>query len=87
MNVDTRQAHEKLLNSCFAYVSISRAKYEAKIYTDNSQEIGVQLSREVSKRVAIEHQTEQSQSRIKRHSQVQGKQPVYQQSQDFGHAL
>lgn len=36
VNIDTRQAHEKLLNSRFAYVSISRARYEAKIYTDNA---------------------------------------------------
>lgn len=32
VNVDTCQACEKLLNSRFAYVSISRARYEAKIY-------------------------------------------------------
>lgn len=79
VNVDTRQAHEKLLNSRFAYVSISRARYEAKIYTDNAQAIGVDLSREISKRTAIEyHQA---------HDQTQRKQPARQQSHDLGLSL
>ncbi|HEV2499329.1 MAG TPA: MobF family relaxase [Terriglobia bacterium] len=76
INVDTWQAHEKLLNSRFAYVSISRARYEAKIYTDNAQAIGVELSRQVSKRAAIEHDHGQT--------QTQRKQPAHQQSHDFG---
>jgi conjugative relaxase-like TrwC/TraI family protein len=79
VNVDTRQAHEKLLNSRFAYVSISRARYEAKIYTDNAQAIGIELSREVSKHVAIEHHQEQA--------QTQGKQPARQQSYELGLSL
>lgn len=66
VNVDTRQAHEKLLNSRFAYVSISRARYEAKVYTDNAQAIGAELSREVSKRTAIEHRSELSRSQTRR---------------------
>lgn len=79
VNVDTRQAHEKLLNSRFAYVSISRARYEAKIYTDNTQAIGAELSREISKRAAIEHDQE--------HVQTERKQPAHRQSHDFGYAL
>lgn len=72
VNVDTRQAQEKLLNNRFAYVSISRARYEAKIYTDNVEAIGVELSREVSKRAATEHHPE--------HDQTQFRQPAHQQS-------
>jgi ATP-dependent exoDNAse (exonuclease V) alpha subunit len=87
VNVDTRQAHEKLLNSRFAYVSISRARYEAKIYTDNAQAIGVALSREVSKRAAIEHRVEQSQSQTNSQLLTRRKQPTHEQSHDFGHAL
>lgn len=78
VNVDTRQAHEKLLNSRFAYVSISRARYEARIYTDNAQAIGVELSREISKRAAIEHTPEQNQT------QDQAKQPVQEHYQGLG---
>jgi ATP-dependent exoDNAse (exonuclease V) alpha subunit len=81
VNVDTRQAHEKLLNSRFAYVSISRARYEAKVYTDNAQAIGIELSREISKRAAIEQKPEQSRS------QTQREQPAHEQSQDFGLSL
>jgi conjugative relaxase-like TrwC/TraI family protein len=79
VNVDTRQAHEKLLNSRFAYVSISRARHEAVIYTDNAQAIGIELSREVSKRAALEHKPEQSQTR---HTQC-----AFKQSQDYGLSL
>jgi hypothetical protein len=49
------------LNSRFAYVSISRARFEAKIYTNDAQAIGLELSREISKRTAIGYQQEQVQ--------------------------
>jgi hypothetical protein len=71
VNVDTRQVREKLLNSRFAYVSISRARYEAKIYTGNAQAIGVELSREVSKRAAIEHRKDLSETRREQSVQAQ----------------
>jgi hypothetical protein len=53
------------LNSRFAYVSISRARYEAKIYTDNTQAIGVELSRESPKCGAIEQGPQQSRTERK----------------------
>jgi conjugative relaxase-like TrwC/TraI family protein len=56
VNVDTVNAHEKLLNTRFAYVAVSRARFEAKIYTDNAQTLGQELAREVSKRAAIENE-------------------------------
>jgi conjugative relaxase-like TrwC/TraI family protein len=87
VNIDTRQAHEKLLNSRFAYVSVSRARYEAKIYTDNAHAIGPELSREVSKRTAIEHHSEDGLSQNERQSQTQRKNPAHQQSHDFGYSL
>ena len=60
MNVGTGQAHEKLVNSRLAYVSISRGRYDAQIYTDNSQGLGDELNRNVSKRAALEAQHELS---------------------------
>jgi hypothetical protein len=87
INVDTRHAHGKLLNTRFAYVSISRARYEAKVYTDDAQAIGVQLSREVSKRAAIEHAPQYSEAQTESQLHTQRKQPAHQQSYDFGHAL
>jgi hypothetical protein len=46
--------HPDLLNSRFAYVSISRASLDAKIYTSDTAELGQRLSGEVSKSSAIE---------------------------------
>jgi hypothetical protein len=79
VNVDTRHADEMRLSTRFAYVSISRARYEAKICTDNAQAIGAELSREISKRAAIEQHQGQT--------QTQRKQGAHQESHDFGYAL
>jgi hypothetical protein len=46
--------HPDLLNSRFAYVSVSRASLDAKIYTNDTAELGQRLSGEVSKSSAIE---------------------------------
>ena len=46
--------HPDLLNSRFAYVSVSRASLDAKIYTNDTAELGQKLSGEVSKSSAIE---------------------------------
>ena len=46
--------HPDLLNSRFAYVSISRASLDAKIYTSDAADLGQKLSGEVSKSSAIE---------------------------------
>src|SRR5208337_4466349 len=46
--------HPDLLNSRFAYVSISRASRDAKIYTNDAADLGQRLSGEVSKSSAVE---------------------------------
>ena len=46
--------HPDLLNCRFAYVSISRASLDAKIYTNDAADLGQRLSGEVSKSSAIE---------------------------------
>jgi conjugative relaxase-like TrwC/TraI family protein len=46
--------HPDLLNSRFAYVSISRASLDAKIYTNDAGDLGQRLSGEVSKSSAVE---------------------------------
>jgi hypothetical protein len=43
-----------LLNSRFAYVSISRARNEATVFTDDVTKLGPQLSADVSKTSALE---------------------------------
>src|SRR5258707_11112720 len=46
--------HPDLLNSRFAYVSISRASLDAKIYANDAADLGQRLSGEVSKSSAVE---------------------------------
>jgi ATP-dependent exoDNAse (exonuclease V) alpha subunit len=53
INVDTT-AHPDLVNSRFAYVSVSRASLDAEIYTNNATELGQRLSGDVSKSSAVE---------------------------------
>jgi AAA domain/TrwC relaxase len=46
--------HPDLLNSRFAYVSLSRASHEATLFTDNMKKLAPQLSTEISKTSALE---------------------------------
>jgi hypothetical protein len=48
VNADTG-VHPDLLNSRFAYVSISRASREATLFTDDIAKLGPQLGADVSK--------------------------------------
>jgi conjugative relaxase-like TrwC/TraI family protein len=48
--------HPDLLNSRFAYVSISRARHEATLFTDDIAKLGPQLGTDVSKTSALEIQ-------------------------------
>jgi ATP-dependent exoDNAse (exonuclease V) alpha subunit len=46
--------HPDLLNSRFAYVSISRASHQATLFTDDMAKLGPQLGADVSKTSALE---------------------------------
>jgi ATP-dependent exoDNAse (exonuclease V) alpha subunit len=54
VHVDTEQAHDQLVNSRLAYVSVSRGSYDAQIYTNDAGKLGEELSRDVSKHSALE---------------------------------
>jgi conjugative relaxase-like TrwC/TraI family protein len=54
IHVDSDQAHGELLNSRMAYVSVSRAQYDVQVYTNDTATLGQELSRDVSKSVALE---------------------------------
>jgi hypothetical protein len=54
VRVDTEQAHDQLVNSRLAYVSVSRGRYDAQIYTNDAERLGEELSRDVSKKSAME---------------------------------
>jgi conjugative relaxase-like TrwC/TraI family protein len=53
VHADTR-VHPDLLNSRFAYVSISRASHQATLFTDNMAKLEPQLGADVSKTSALE---------------------------------
>jgi len=53
VNINTA-VHPELINSRFAYVSVSRASHEAHIYTNDVAMLTKNLSRDVSKASAIE---------------------------------
>ncbi len=57
IHVDTELGAKDLLNSRMAYVSVSRGRYEAQIYTNNASTLGQALSRDVSHSPAIQEET------------------------------
>jgi conjugative relaxase-like TrwC/TraI family protein len=58
VHVDTEQAREELINSRLAYVSVSRGRFDAQIYTNNAGKLAEELSRDVSKQSALESEQE-----------------------------
>ena len=53
INMDTR-VHPELINTRFAYVSVSRASHDAQIYTNDAADLGQRLSYDASKSSAID---------------------------------
>jgi hypothetical protein len=45
---------DELINSRLAYVSVSRGRHDAQIYTNDAEKLDEELSRDVSKQSAIE---------------------------------
>jgi ATP-dependent exoDNAse (exonuclease V) alpha subunit len=54
VHVDSEQAHGELINSRMAYVSVSRAKFDVQMYTNDAETLGRQLSRDVSHPAALQ---------------------------------
>jgi ATP-dependent exoDNAse (exonuclease V) alpha subunit len=54
VHVDTEQARDELINSRLAYVSVSRGRHDAQIYTNDAAKLGEELSRDVSKHAALD---------------------------------
>jgi conjugative relaxase-like TrwC/TraI family protein len=58
VHMDTR-AHPELINTRFAYVSVSRASQDAQIYTNDAAALGQRLSRDASKTSAVNFRQQQ----------------------------
>jgi ATP-dependent exoDNAse (exonuclease V) alpha subunit len=54
VHVDTEAAHENLVNSRLAYVSVSRARDDAQIFTNDAAALDEAFGREVSKATALD---------------------------------
>ncbi len=54
IHVDTEHGGEKLVNRRLAYVAVSRARYDAQIYTNDKTALAEGLGRNVSHRSALE---------------------------------
>jgi ATP-dependent exoDNAse (exonuclease V) alpha subunit len=54
VHVDTEQAGERLVNRRLAYVAVSRGRYDAQIFTNDTAQLAEGLGRDVSRRSAIE---------------------------------
>ncbi len=61
VNMDT-EVHPELINSRFAYVSVSRASHDAQIYTNDAASLAGKLSQGVSKSAAVSFGNAQSSS-------------------------
>jgi len=53
IHVDAELGAKDLLNSRMAYVSVSRGRYDAQIYTSSASKLGQELGRDVSHSLAI----------------------------------
>jgi len=73
VHVDTERAHEKLVNTRLAYVSISRGRYDAQIYTNDAAKLDEELSRQVSKQSALDAGMNAPQSRGTAHTEEESR--------------
>jgi len=64
VNADTREP-DKLLNQRMAYVATSRARLDARIYTDSDQRLGAALARQVDKSTALEARRESPETKAR----------------------
>lgn len=65
VNADTREP-DKLLNQRMAYVATSRARLDARIYTDSDQRLSAALARQVDKSTALEASREAPETKARR---------------------
>lgn len=75
VHVDTEAAHENLVNTRLAYVSISRARDDAQIFTNDADRLSDAFSREVSKASALELESSPAANRSEEHANEEQRAP------------
>jgi conjugative relaxase-like TrwC/TraI family protein len=68
VHVDTEAAHENLVNARLGYVSVSRARDDAQIYTNDAASLSDALSRDVSKPSALDAEANTDADRSREHA-------------------
>lgn len=86
IHVDTDKS-ELLVNNRFAYVSVSRAQYDARIYTNDRSELARNLSRDNSQRTATETPEQQPVPEIEPASARSGRPAEEEQGHSLGMGL
>ncbi len=87
VNADTQES-ARLLNDRTAYVAISRARYDALIYTDSTQNLSKALNRGIDKETALEAIQDDERERKEDRENVIKDPPALQQQQlPFDHSL
>jgi ATP-dependent exoDNAse (exonuclease V) alpha subunit len=93
VHVDTEAAHENLVNTRLAYVSISRARDDAQIFTNDADRLSDAFSREVSKASALESEASSDANRGKenaneeQHGSHQSARSQVEHEQTHGHGV
>jgi len=70
INIDTERTNSHLINDRLAYVAVSRARHDARIYTNDAGKLSQALSRDVSKSSAITVSPERP-PLVQRHGQAE----------------
>ncbi|HEV8427196.1 MAG TPA: AAA family ATPase, partial [Pyrinomonadaceae bacterium] len=86
INADTRQS-VRLLNDRMAYVAISRARYDALIYTDATHELSEALNRGIDKETALEAIQDDEREKKDREKVIKDPAAPQQQQLPFDHNL
>jgi conjugative relaxase-like TrwC/TraI family protein len=83
IHVDTELGAKDLLNNRMAYVAVSRGAYDAQLFTNDSEKLGVALGRDVSHSSALAQEAKEEQA-IAWQSEVESQQ---EQAQGFNIGL
>ncbi len=86
VNADTQES-ARLLNDRTAYVAISRARYDALIYTDSTQNLSEALNREIDKVTALEAVQDDEREKKDREKVINDPPALQQQPLPFDHSL
>jgi hypothetical protein len=54
IHVDAEHAHKGLINSRMAYVAVSRARFDAQIFTNDAESLGRELGKDISHSTALQ---------------------------------